>query len=212
MDFSDVQDIDIADYTTWPHWFRWVLIFVIGALLLYGGYRYFIEPEQNSLARMERAENQLRETFLIKKELVVNLPAYRDQMVEIQDRFGVVLKQLPNKTEVPALLIDISQAGLSRGLTFSQFKPGNRRTEEFYVTLPISIKVAGSYHQLAEFISDLAALPRIVTLGDMKIGRGKNKTGQTADTLTMSAQLYTYQYLEDEFIERKNSGKQRVKG
>jgi type IV pilus assembly protein PilO len=114
-------------------------------------------------------------------------------MVEIQDRFGVVLKQLPNKTEVPALLVDISQAGLSRGLVFNQFKPGNPRTEDFYITLPISIKVAGTYHQLAEFVSDLAALPRIVTVGNMSISGGEKSGG----TLTMNAQLFTYQYLEE---------------
>jgi type IV pilus assembly protein PilO len=132
-------------------------------------------------------------------------------MVEIQDRFGVVLKQLPDKTEVPALLIDISQAGLSRGLVFSQFKPGNPKTEDFYITLPISIKVAGTYHQLAEFVSDLAALPRIVTVGDMSIsGREKESS-----TLTMTAQMSTYQYLEESEQSRSNNNpdkKARVRG
>lgn len=209
MQLSDLQDVDIADLTTWPHWFRWVIIFLVGAALLYSGYHFLIEPEQQTLAKMERTEKQLRESFLIKKEQVVNLPAYREQMVEIQDRFGVVLKQLPNKTEVPALLIDISQAGLSRGLVFNQFKPGNPRTEEFYVTLPISVKVSGTYHQLAEFISDLAALPRIVTVGDMVI-KGGGKNGSTA--LSMTAQVFTYQYLEEQTFDKKDSGSTRVQG
>ena len=87
-------------------------------------------------------------------------------MVEIKERFGVVLRQLPDKTEVPALLVDISQAGLARGLKFEQFKPEKAQTKEFYNMLPISIQVLGTYHQLAEFISDLAGLPRIVTVGD----------------------------------------------
>ncbi|MGB5708098.1 MAG: type 4a pilus biogenesis protein PilO [Arenicellales bacterium] len=208
MQLSDLQDVDIADFSTWPHWFRWVIIFLVGAALLYSGYHFLIEPEQQALAKMERTEKQLRESFLIKKEQVVNLPAYREQMVEIQDRFGVVLKQLPNKTEVPALLIDISQAGLSRGLVFNQFKPGNPRTEEFYVTLPISVKVSGTYHQLAEFISDLAALPRIVTVGDMVIQGGKNKS----TALSMTAQVFTYQYLEEQIFEKKDSGSTRVQG
>jgi type IV pilus assembly protein PilO len=208
MQLSDLQDVDIADFSTWPHWFRWVIIFLVGAALLYSGYHFLIEPEQQALAKMERTEKQLRESFLIKKEQVVNLPAYREQMVEIQDRFGVVLKQLPNKTEVPALLIDISQAGLSRGLVFNQFKPGNPRTEEFYVTLPISVKVSGTYHQLAEFISDLAALPRIVTVGDMVIQGGKNKS----TALSMTAQVFTYQYLEEQTFEKKDSGSTRVQG
>lgn len=208
MQLSDLQDVDIADFSTWPHWFRWVIIFLVGAALLYSGYHFLIEPEQQALAKMERTEKQLRESFLIKKEQVVNLPAYREQMVEIQDRFGVVLKQLPNKTEVPALLIDISQAGLSRGLVFNQFKPGNPRTEEFYVTLPISVKVSGTYHQLAEFISDLAALPRIVTVGDMVIQGGKNES----TALSMTAQVFTYQYLEEQTFEKKGSGSTRVQG
>ncbi len=209
MQLSDLQDVDIADFTTWPHWFRWVIIFLVGAALLYAGYHFLIEPEQQTLAKMERTEKQLRESFLIKKEQVVNLPAYREQMVEIQDRFGVVLKQLPNKTEVPALLIDISQAGLSRGLVFNQFKPANPRTEEFYVTLPISVKVSGTYHQLAEFISDLAALPRIVTVGDMVItGGGINDS----TALSMTAQVFTYQYLEEQTFNKTESGSTRVQG
>ncbi len=210
MDLSELQDIDIADLSTWPLWFRWFAIFLISAGLLYGGYHYFIQPEQDELARLERAEKQLQEQFLIKKELVVNLPAYREQMVEIQDRFGVVLKQLPDKTEVPALLIDISQAGLSRGLVFNQFKPANPRTEDFYVTLPISINVAGTYHQLAEFVSDLAALPRIVTVGDMVIS---SSGGEGSHILNMKAELFTYQYLEEELQNRQQeSGTTRVQG
>ncbi len=209
MQLSDLQDVDIADFSTWPHWFRWVVIVLLGAAILYGGYRFFIEPEQQALAKMERQEKQLRESFLIKKEQVVNLPAYREQMVEIQDRFGVVLKQLPNKTEVPALLIDISQAGLSRGLVFNQFKPSNPKTEEFYITLPISVKVSGTYHQLAEFISDLAALPRIVTVGDMVItGGGK----RDSTNLSMTAQVFTYQYLEEQSFEEQDTGSTRVQG
>ncbi len=207
MELSDLQDIDIGDPSSWPHWFRWLAIILIAALILGGGYKQFIEPEQLRLEKMERTEVQLKETFLIKKELVVNLPAYREQMIEIQDRFGVVLKQLPDKTEVPALLIDISQAGLSRGLVFNQFKPGNPRTDEFYITLPISVRVTGGYHQFAEFISDLAALPRIVTLGDMTISRAQG------DELTMSAQLFTYQYLDEISDEAAESQKtERVKG
>jgi type IV pilus assembly protein PilO len=205
VDFSELGEIDVGDLSSWPNWFRWLMVVLVSGGLLWGGYKYFIEPEQNTLAKLERKENQLKKVYLDKKELVVNLPAYKEQMVEIRDRFGVVLRQLPDKTEVPALLIDISQAGLSRGLRFSQFKPGNPRREEFYITLPVSVTVSGRFHQLAEFISDLAGLPRIVTLGNMKIWR------QQGRTLTMQALLYTYQYLEESDVKQQNK-KIRVGG
>ena len=144
VDFAELQEIDIADITSWPIWFRWVIIALVAIGLLFAGYKYIIEPEQKQLAKLERKEVELRKTFLRKKELAINLPAYRAQMKEIQDRFGVVLKQLPNQTEVPALLIDISQAGLSRGLRFEQFRPARAQSKDFYKTLPISITVTGS--------------------------------------------------------------------
>jgi type IV pilus assembly protein PilO len=205
IDFSELQDIDVGDFSTWPIWFRWVAIVVVSGGLLFGGFKHFIEPEQKVLVKMERTEAKLKKSFLRKKELSINLPAYREQMNEIQDRFGVVLRQLPDKTEVPALLIDISQAGLTRGLKFQQFKPSKARTEQFYRTMPISITVSGTFHQLAEFVSDLASLPRIVTVGNMKIGRENGRQ------LIMTASLFTYQYLEDSAGERKDK-KIRVQG
>ena len=197
VDFNELQEIDIADLSSWPIWFRWVMIFLVAGGLLFASYKYIIEPEQKILAKLERTEKQLKQTYLSKKELVVNLPAYKQQMLEIQDRFGVVLQQLPDKTEVPALLIDITQAGLARGLKFEQFKPAATQTKEFYITLPISIIVTGTFHQMAEFVSDLASLPRIVTLGNVSL---KRKTGRQ---LTMKAQLFTYRYLEESNTQSK---------
>ena len=205
IDLSELQDVDIGDLSTWPIWFRWVIIAVVAGGLMFGGYKYFIEPEQQALVKLEKREKKLKKTYLKKKELVINLPAYREQMKEIQNRFGVVLKQLPNRTEVPALLIDISQAGLARGLKFEQFKPARASTAEFYRRMPISITVTGKFHQLAEFISDLASLPRIVTVGNMKISRENGRT------LKMNAQLYTYQYIENNNTDSKNK-KVRVQG
>ena len=205
IDLSELQDVDIGDLSTWPIWFRWVIIAVVAGGLMFGGYKYFIEPEQQALVKLEKREKKLKKTYLKKKELVINLPAYREQMKEIQNRFGVVLRQLPNRTEVPALLIDISQAGLARGLKFEQFKPARASTAEFYRRMPISITVTGKFHQLAEFISDLASLPRIVTVGNMKISREKGRT------LKMNAQLHTYQYIENNNVDTKNK-KVRVQG
>jgi type IV pilus assembly protein PilO len=198
IDFNELQDIDIADLSSWPIWFRWIMIFLVAGGLLFASFKYIIEPEQKILAKLERTEKQLKKTYLSKKELVVNLPAYKQQMLEIQDRFGVVLQQLPDKTEVPALLIDITQAGLARGLRFEQFKPGETQTKEFYITLPISIIVSGTFHQMAEFVSDLASLPRIVTLGNVSLKRQKGRQ------LTMKAELFTYRYLEESNAKSKN--------
>ncbi len=194
MRLSDLQEVEIGDLSTWPIALRWIAIGVLSVGLLYGGYSFFILPEQQLLVQLQRDEIDLRDAFKIKKARVINLPAYREQVVQIQDRFGVILKQLPDKTEVPALLTDISQAGLGRGLVFRQFKPAPPEASEFYITLPISIDVSGSYHQLAEFISDLAALPRIVKLGDMSI----KSAGDDDAPLTMSAELHTYQYLDED--------------
>ena len=207
IDFSELRDVDIGDFSTWPIWFRWMAIVLVSGGLLFGGFKYFLEPENLILTKLERKEAQLKETFLSKKELVINLPAYLAQMEEIQERFGVVLRQLPNKTEVQALLVDITQAGLARGLKFEQFKPSKPRTQEFYKIMPISITVTGKFHQMAEFISDLASLPRIVTVGNMKINRKKKQRN-----LVMKASLFTYQYLEDSTIDRKTNKKVRVQG
>ena len=206
IDVTELRDLDIGDISTWPIWFRWVVVVVVAGGLMFGGYKYFIEPERAALAKLERRENKLKEIFLNKKELVINLPAYREQMKEIQDRFGVVLRQLPNRDQVPALLIDISQAGLARGLKFEQFKPSKASTDEFYKRMPISITVLGRFHQLAEFISDLASLPRIVTVGNMKISREGGRI------LKMNAQLFTYQYIQNNNNSQSKDKKVRVQG
>ena len=130
----------------------------------------------------------------------------------MKESFGVMLRQLPNRTEVPELLIDITQAGIARGLDFELFKPQPKRNADFYAILPISLKVKGTYHQFAEFISDLAALPRIVTIGNITIGRGKQKAA--SGLLTMSAVTQTYHYLDESEIkaqEAASAGKKKKK-
>ena len=153
------------------------------------------------MEKIERQELTLKDDFLKKKELAINLEAYKQQMVEMQERFGVMLRQLPNKTEVPELLIDITQTGLGRGLQFQLFQPRGKRVADFYAELPINIRVSGTYHQLGEFVSDVAALPRIVTIDDLVLApaRGNN--------LTMSAVAKTYHYLDDEQIAKRQAAK-----
>lgn len=202
MDLRDLQTVELNDFSSWPLWLRVFGSILICGGILFAGYWFLIKGEIEELKQAERQEQSLKKTFLEKKELAVNLPAYRKQMEEIQESFGVLLRQLPNRTEVPELLIDITQAGLGRGLQFVQFQPQNKRMADFYAILPINLQVVGSYHQFAEFVSDLAALPRIVTLGNIEIKSSKG--GQ----LQMSAISQTYHYLDDEEIAQQQKAKQ----
>jgi type IV pilus assembly protein PilO len=201
---EDIKNTDFNDPSSWPVSMK-LLIIVIGAgLILFGGYHFIIKDQITALERQERKEKSLKKTYLDKKELAINLPAYKAQMVEIKDRFGLLLQQLPNRTEVPELLIDITQAGLGEGLKFSLFDPGARRNRDFYAELPIKLKVTGNYHQFATFVSELAALSRIVTINNLTIKRGKGG-------LTMSATAKTYHYLSDEEISAQQKKKKKKK-
>lgn len=198
MDFRDLQTIELNDIGSWPMWLKAFGSLLICGGIAFAGYWFIIKGQIEELKRAERSEQALKQTFLEKKALAVNLPAYRKQMEEIEESFGVLLRQLPNKTEVPELLVDITQAGLGRGLQFNQFQPQNKRNADFYAILPIKLQVSGEYHELAEFVSDLAALPRIVTLGDISIvpPKGRGRDEGTA-SLTMTATAQTYHYLDD---------------
>jgi type IV pilus assembly protein PilO len=192
---DDFKNIDPNDIASWPTPVKVLAAILIAIAIGIGGYIYFIKDLRVSLERVQKKEQELRQTFLRKKALALNLPAYRAQMQEMQERFGVMLRQLPNKTEIPELLIDITQAGLGRGLQFELFQPGVKSSQDFYATLPINLKVYGSYHELGEFVSDLAALPRIVSLGNIQIqpaGRDRHKK------LAMTATAMTYHYLDEE--------------
>lgn len=191
MTLDDLKNIDLNDIASWPVLLKVISISIVCVLILIAGYWFIIQGELEEYDRAERKEVSLRETFLNKKALAVNLPAYKQQMEEMRQTFGSLLRQLPNTTEVPDLLVDITQAGLGRGLEFVLFKPEKEVPKDFYAELPISIKVVGNYHELAQFISDVAALPRIVTFGDINISGGK--TGR----LSMSAKAKTYRYLEE---------------
>src|SRR5260221_8621598 len=139
-----------------------------------------------------------KETFLEKKKLAVNLDAYKQQRAEIEQSFGALLKQLPNKSEMDALLIDINQAGLGRGLQFDLFKPAaTENLTEFYAELPVNIKVTGNYHDLGAFASDVAKMPRIVLLTDLKLDPPKD------GLLSMEAVAKTYRYPDEEEASQK---------
>lgn len=193
MSWSDeLRLLDIQEPASWPAWFMVVMSLLISILLLFGGWHFLIQDQQRVLDLEQSRETELRRTFSSKKGMVVNLPAYQKQMSQIEDMLAVMVRQLPDSTEVPSLLVDITEGGTRRGLNFLVFDPQQEELGDFYAILPIRMEVAGSYHQLAGFISDLAQMPRIVTVGDMAI------TADEAGLLTISVILKTYRYLSEE--------------
>ena len=189
---DDLRDIEIGQPTSWPAWFVVVAALVLAALLAFGGWQFLVQDQLQMLERERAREGELRNTYNSKKGMVVNLPAYQAQMVEIEQMLAAMVRQLPDSAEVPSLLIDITEAGTQRGLHFVTFDPQQEEVGDFYAVLPIRVEVSGGYHQLAGFISDLARMPRIVTVGDLTI------SADDSGGLTTSVMLQTYRYLTEE--------------
>lgn len=195
MNLDEYKNLDINNVGGWPWPAKAVVILVLCAGIGYATYHYDISEQQEELAAAEAREQELRQTFETKQKKAANLDALKQQMAEMEESFGDMLRQLPNQTEVAGLLVDISQTGLAAGLEFELFKPGDEVPSEFYAELPIEIRVVGDYHQLGEFVSGVAALPRIVTTHNVSISRGEG------DKLTMNAVAKTYRALEEEEIQ-----------
>jgi type IV pilus assembly protein PilO len=206
-DLKNLENIDWNDFSSWPIAIKLVGVLAIGIGILFAGYWFIIKGEIEDLDRIQKEELGLRTTFSSKKALAINLPAYQKQMEEMNQTFGSLLRQLPDSTEVPDLLIDITQAGLGRGLSFQLFQPGKENKKGFYAELPVSLRVTGTYHELAQFISDVSALPRIVTIGNISIA-----SVAKSEQLSMSATARTYRYLAAREQGKKGSaGKQGAK-
>ena len=188
---DDLRAVDMNQPAEWPPWFVVVVSLLVCLALLYGGWQFLIRDQRLSLDYAQAQELELRRTFTIKKGMVVNLPAYQAQMIQIKAMLAELVRQLPDSSEVPSLLIDITEAGGRRGLEFVVFDPQEQELGDFYSTLPILMEVKGNYHQLANFISDLAQMPRIVTVGDLEI------TADEDGGLTSSLVLQTYSYLAE---------------
>lgn len=188
---DDLNNLDPNNPGVWPLPFQIGLIVILFAITLYAGYHFDISKQREELAKVEQKEEERKTTFEAKQKKVANLIPLREQMKEMEQSFGDMLRQLPNKTEVAGLLVDISQTGLSAGLEFELFQPKREVPSEFYAELPISLKVKGTYHQTGEFVSGLAALPRIVTTHDLKIQR-------SSEILSMAATAKTYRAIEEE--------------
>ena len=213
MNLSDIN-WDLEHAGSWPLPVK-TGIMVVLCLFLSGMWYYFdIEAQLTELNTQEAAERELRVTFEQKQRKAANLEEHKKQLVEIEKTFGALLRQLPDKTQVPDLLVDVSQTGLASGLEFELFKPGPEVIKDFYAELPIEIRVLGNYIQFGTFVSGLASLSRIVTIHNIKITpNGREGTGKkpTKFPLTMSALVKTYRYL-DEGPESSSSGKKPAAG
>ena len=173
---EQLQTLDRRDIGRWPMPFRIGLIAIIFILVSLGASYYFVwQNKRPELLRVQEEELQLRQTFEQKQKKAANLEAYKEQLREMERSFGAMLRQLPGKTEVPSLLVDISQTGLAAGLQERLFQPGGETKMDFYAELPIKIQLTGGYHEFGQFVSGIAALPRIVTLHDIEITRGATR-------------------------------------
>lgn len=199
----DLNDLDFSNIGAWPMAGKAVVILIICVIVLALGYFLDVKKQQQLLDNTRKQEVRLKSDFETKQATAANLDAYKKQMKDMKESFGAMLRQLPSKTEVEDLLVDISQTGLASGIKFDLFKPGKEQFIEFYAELPISIKVTGTYHQFGDFISGVAALPRIVTLHNISIASGKE------NNLTMEVTAKTYRYLDETEIASEASSKRK---
>ena len=194
---QQIQELDPKDVGRWPAAVRAAAIGLL-FLVLTGVFIYLfpISNQLPALREAEKTEQTLMRSFDDKQRKAANLDAYRAQLKDMERSFGAMLRQLPGRTEVPNLLVDISQVGLAAGLQEKLFQPGTEVRRDFYAELPISIKLTGSYHQFGSFVSGIAALPRIVTLHDITI-QPDSKDAQSPDQLTLQVTAKTYRYLDE---------------
>lgn len=196
---DDLQALDVNDIGRWPLGFRIAAIILVFVLVSAGGvYMTIVKDKQITLEREQAKEQELRGTFENKQRKAANYEEYKAQLVEMEQSFGAMLRQLPGETEIPNLIIDISQTGLAAGLEEKLFEPQDEIQKEFYAEKPIKIRLTGSYHAFANFASSVAALPRIVTLHDIKIVPESRGNLANPDELTLDVTAKTYRYLEEE--------------
>jgi type IV pilus assembly protein PilO len=196
---EQLRTLDMRDIGRWPLLFRAVAVSLIFLVVAVGGTYYFVWKNKiPQLEQVERQETDLRATFESRQQLAANLEAYQAQLAEVEQTFGAMLRQLPGETEVPSLLVDISQTGLAAGLEERLFQPMAEVTREAYSELPIRMQVVGTFHELGNFVSGVVALPRIVTLHDIRLKPEQQRDGQGGGRLVMDVTAKTYRYLEDE--------------
>jgi type IV pilus assembly protein PilO len=199
MNLDDLRRLSLHDVGNWPMLPKALVLGTIFLVIIGIGAFFDWKDQWETLGRAEGEEVTLREQYAQKKAKAINFDAYRAQLSEVEQSFGALVKQLPNRSEIDALLTDINQAGLGRGLVFELFKPAaQERMADFYAELPIAIRITGNYHDMGAFASDVAQLPRIVTLNDVAIANDKG-------TLKMDAVAKTFRYLDEDEIARQRA-------
>jgi type IV pilus assembly protein PilO len=208
MTLDELRRLDPKKIGTWPALPKIGVLVLALLFIMAAGYWFDWSEQLERIDAEARNEEQLKKTFVEKKTQALDLPSYRKQLEDIEKQFGALLKQLPGKAEIDALLTDINQAGLGRGLQFDLFKPAAEETvRDFYAELPISIRITGNYHDMGAFASDVGKLSRIVTLNDISLSAGKD------DVLVMDTTAKTFRYLdEDEVAARRKAAMKDKKG
>ena len=199
MTLDEIRRLNIRDAGNWPLLPKVVVLVAIFLAIVVAGLFLDWKDQWEALGKAEQVEVGLKTQYTEKKKRAINFDLYVQQLNEVEQSFGALVKQLPNRSEIDALLTDVNQAGLGRGLQFELFKPAaQERMADFYAELPINIKITGNYHDMGAFASDIAQLPRIVTLNDVAISSDKGN-------LSMEAVAKTFRYLDDEEIARQRA-------
>jgi type IV pilus assembly protein PilO len=194
MTLDDLKQLDLKTLADWPLPTKLAALGVLCVAIVAAGWWFDWRGGMETLDAAKQKETELRGVFTTKKNQAINLDAYKKQLADIEQAFGALLKQLPNKQEMDALITDVNQAGLGRGLQFELFKPEAETVSEFYAETPIRVKVTGGYHDVAAFVSDVSKLSRIVTLQEIAMEPAKD------GVLNMDAIVKTYRYLDDEEV------------
>jgi len=203
---DDFRTMNPNDPGSWPIVPKVTVLLVVLLLIVLAGWWFLWSDQLAELESKQLEEQALKQQYLEKKKQAVNLDLYTQQLAEIDRSFGALLKQLPNKSEIEALLIEVNQAGLGRGLQFELFRPGQEQIKDFYAELPIAVKINGSYHDFGAFAADIAKLPRIVTLNNIAISPLKDGI-----QLSLDATTKTFRYLDEEEIARQKKPAQGAK-
>jgi type IV pilus assembly protein PilO len=208
---DELRSLDPRDPGRWPFAVRSAAIAICFVLVAVGLIYFFVwQDRMPELQQREDTEQALRNEFRAKHAKAVNLAAYKQQLADIEKSFGALLRQLPSKTEVPNLLVDISQTGLAAALEEKLFQPGVEVKKDFYAELPIHIQLTGSYHEFGAFVSGIAALPRIVTLHDIQITPISKDKSAAYDQLQLDLTAKTYRYLDDDEVAAAEADKRKA--